>query len=363
MKKIKICIIIFFIIFFAGCSDEDEVLINKIITSMTLDEKIGQMILAGFDGTIINEELNNLVNENKVGGIILFKRNIESSSQIKKLINDVNESNKGVPLFVSIDEEGGRISRISDDMGNFKSASEIGKQNSTEYAYNNGLEIGKVLISHGINMDHAPVLDIYSNSKNTVIGDRAFGNDEDIVSTMGVATMKGIQDSGVIPTVKHFPGHGDTEVDSHFGLPIVSKTLDELESFEFIPFKYAIKNNCDVVMVSHIVLENIDRENPATVSSKIINGILRDNLGFNKVVITDDMNMRAITNIMSVEDASIKSIQSGSDVILIGGGQETVTSVIEKIKQAVEENDITEERINESLYRILSLKIKYSIIN
>ena len=219
--------------------------------------------------------------------------------------------------------------------------------------------MGKVLSNYGINMDFAPVLDIYSNNKNTVIGDRAFGNNEEIVSTMGIAMMKGLQDENIIACVKHFPGHGDTEVDSHVGLPIVYKNLEELEKFEFIPFKKAIESNCDVVMVSHIVLNEIDSKNPSSLSKTVISGLLRENLGFDKVVITDDMNMSAITNTISVEKASIESIKAGSDIILIGGGLDTITSVIREIESAIKNGDLSEDRIDESVYRILELKSKY----
>ncbi|HSQ89321.1 beta-N-acetylhexosaminidase [Romboutsia sp.] len=329
---------------------------------MTIDEKIGQMILAGFNGTQTNQYTNTLINDFKVGGVILFTRNIESSQQLKKLTNDINKSNNNIPLFISVDEEGGRVSRLPDDVFKFPKASEVGQINDENYAYENGKKLGNTLNEHGINMDHAPVIDIYSNPKNTVIGDRAFGTDENIVSKMGIATMKGLEDANVIPTVKHFPGHGDTEVDSHFGLPIVNKSLEELKSFEFIPFKKAIENNCDVIMVSHIILDKIDNTNPSSLSKKIITDILRNDLGFNKVIMTDDMNMAAITNNMSVEKASTESIKAGSDIILIGNNVEIVKAVIEEIKLAVDSNEISETRINESVYRILKLKEKYKIL-
>ncbi|MGL5750355.1 MAG: glycoside hydrolase family 3 N-terminal domain-containing protein, partial [Paraclostridium sp.] len=230
--------------------EEDKQIKDK-IENMTLEEKIGQMIVAGFNGTKVNEEVNTLVKDLKVGGVILFSRNIENSAQLKNLNDNISKLNKDIELFISIDEEGGRVTRLPSDTIKFKSAKEIGETGDLDYAYENGENIGMTLKEHGFNMDFAPVLDIYSNPKNTVIGDRAFGSDEKIVSDMGIATMKGIEEGCVVPVVKHFPGHGDTEVDSHFGLPIVTKDLKELEKFEFIPFKKAIKEGCDVVMVSH----------------------------------------------------------------------------------------------------------------
>ncbi len=374
MKKLKLKILKYLIpliaISLVGCKNEEitqqqespKDIIEQKIDKMTIDEKIGQMILAGFNGTETNQYTNTLINDFKVGGVILFKRNIESSQQLKKLTTDINKSNNNIPLFISVDEEGGRVSRLPEDVLKFPKASVVGQTNDEKYAYENGEKLGNILSEHGINMDHAPVIDIYSNPKNTVIGDRSFGTDENIVSKMGIATMKGLEDANVIPTVKHFPGHGDTEIDSHFGLPIVNKSLEELKNFEFIPFKKAIEENCDVIMVSHIILDKIDNSNPSSLSKKIITDILRNDLGFNKIVMTDDMNMGAITNNMSVEKASIESIKAGSDIILIGNGVETVKSVIEEIKLAVDNNEISEERINESVYRILKLKEKYKIL-
>lgn len=329
------------------------------ISKMSLEEKIGQMIISGFNGKIPNEEINILVNDLNIGGIILFSRNIENLNQLKKLTKDINNLNKKIPLFISIDEEGGRVSRLPNYTTKFESAKDIGDKGDTNYAYKNGMNLGKTLKEHNINMDFAPVIDIYSNPKNTVIGDRAFGTNEKIVSSMGIATMNGLKKEGVIPVVKHFPGHGDTDIDSHYDLPIVGKSLKELENLELIPFKKAISKGCDVIMVSHILVEKIDSKNPATLSKNIINKLLREKMNFKGVVITDDMHMKAISNNLSIEEASVKSINAGSDIILIGSDINTTKSVIEEIKLAVKNNKITEDRIDESVYRILTLKEKY----
>lgn len=337
--------------------DEDSKIMMK-INEMTLDEKIGQMILSGFNGANLNNELSTLINDLKVGGVILFSRNIEDSNQLKNLTNDIVENNKNIPLFISIDEEGGRVDRLAKSIKQFESAKSIGDKGDKKYAYENGKEIGKTLKEYKINMNFAPVLDIYSNPKNTVIGDRAFGDNEKIVESMGIATMQGLKDENIIPVIKHFPGHGDTEVDSHIGLPVVEKSIDELYDFEFIPFKKAIESGADAVMVSHILMKQIDNKNPATLSYNLITKILRNDMKFSNVIITDDMCMKAITSRLSVEEASIDSIKAGSDIILIGSDIDKTKSVIEKIKLAVERNEISEKRINESVYRILNLKEK-----
>ena len=341
---------------------EEKEPIDDKINSMTLDEKIGQMIITGFNGSEYNDDMDRLINEYKVGGVILFARNIEDSNQMIDLTRALQENNNNLPLFISIDEEGGRVSRLPDDVEKFPSAFTIGLINDQQTAYENGKEIGYTLKRLGINLDYAPVLDIYSNENNTVIGDRAFSTEESIVSTMGIATMEGIEDSDIIPVVKHFPGHGDTEVDSHYGLPIVYKTLEELRNFEFIPFVKAIESGCDVIMVSHIILNEVDSINPASLSKIVISDLLRKDMGFDKVVITDDMSMGAITSIMSIEEACIKSIEAGCDILLLGNAYEEIEQVIDSIKLKIYNGEISEEHINKSVKRILELKKKYNMM-
>lgn len=341
---------------------EEKEPIDDKINSMTLDEKIGQMIITGFNGSEYNDDMDRLINEYKVGGVILFARNIEDSNQMIDLTRALQENNNNLPLFISIDEEGGRVSRLPDDVEKFPSAFTIGLINDQQTAYENGKEIGYTLKRLGINLDYAPVLDIYSNENNTVIGDRAFSKEESIVSTMGIATMEGIEDSDIIPVVKHFPGHGDTEVDSHYGLPIVYKTLEELRNFEFIPFVKAIESGCDVIMVSHIILNEVDSSNPASLSKIVISDLLRKDLEFDKVVITDDMSMGAITSIMSIEEACIKSIEAGCDILLLGNAYEEIEQVINSIKLKLYNGEISEEQINKSVKRILELKKKYNMM-
>ena len=341
---------------------EEKEPIDDKINSMTLDEKIGQMIITGFNGSEYNDDMDRLINEYKVGGVILFARNIEDSNQMIDLTRALQENNNNLPLFISIDEEGGRVSRLPDDVEKFPSAFTIGLINDQQTAYENGKEIGYTLKRLGINLDYAPVLDIYSNENNTVIGDRAFSKEESIVSTMGIATMEGIEDADIIPVVKHFPGHGDTEVDSHYGLPIVYKTLEELRNFEFIPFVKAIESGCDVIMVSHIILNEVDSSNPASLSKIVISDLLRKDLEFDKVVITDDMSMGAITSIMSIEEACIKSIEAGCDILLLGNAYEEIEQVINSIKLKLYNGEISEEQINKSVKRNLELKKKYNMM-
>lgn len=381
MKNIKflmICALI--MLFFTGCSgssvqEEDNNIIennNEIeevdkikdkVESMSLEEKIGQLFIVGFEGEEINDEIVDLVKNQKVGGLIYFSRNIVDSNQIINLNNEIKAIEKDIPLFISVDEEGGVVSRVPEEFVKLPSSGYIGQFNDENLSYNVGKIIAKELNSLGFNMDFAPVLDIDSNPNNTVIGERAFGNNSEIVSRLGIKTMEGIKDGKIIPVVKHFPGHGDTDVDSHYGLPIVKKTLEELENLEFIPFKNAIDNGADVVMISSIILESIDNEYPATMSKKVTTDILRDSLGFDGVIATDDMTMGAIVDNYNLADAVIMSINAGSDLVLVCHGYDDIINSIVAVKDAVNSKIISEEKIDESVYRILKLKDKYNVNN
>lgn len=335
---------------------------NK-LKKMTIDEKIGQLIIAGFDGTTVNDELRSLILEKYVGGVILFSKNVESASQVVELNNEIKEINKvnKSPIFISVDEEGGLVSRMPSEFKDIPTNSDIAKYDDEDLSYNIGKVIGEEISSLGFNMDFAPVLDINSNPDNPVIGNRSFGDNEAIVSKLGIATMKGLKDSNIIATVKHFPGHGDTSVDSHVGLPVVENDLERLKSFELVPFQKAIDEGVDMVMVSHIMLPKIDENDPATLSKTIVTDILRKDMNYNGVVVTDDMTMGAIINNYDIGEAAVKSINAGVDIVMVCHQYENVTKVIDAIKEAVNNGSITEERIDKSVERILKLKDKYNI--
>ncbi len=342
--------------------DEANPIIEQ-INNMSMDQKIGQMVIVGLDGYTLDDNAKEMINNYYVGGFIFFGNNVENSQQLLKLINDLKSENikNNIPLFFSIDEEGGIVSRMPDEFTKIPSNRIIGQKNDKTLSYNIGSVIAEQIKSFGFNMNFAPVLDIDSNPNNPVIGKRAFGSNEKIVSELGIETMKGIQSKGVISVVKHFPGHGDTSVDSHIGLPIVDKELNNLMQFELIPFIKAIENNADAVMVAHILFNRIDPNNPATLSKPIINELLREELGFNGVVITDNMTMGAIMENYDIEDAVVKSVNAGSDIVLVCHGYENQVKALKALKKAVENGMISEERIDQSVYRILELKNKYNL--
>lgn len=343
---------------------EDIDPLKKQIEQMSIDEKIGQMVIVGLDGYEIDELSLDMINKYKVGGFILFKRNIQSAAQTLNLINSLKEANQvnKIPLFIAVDEEGGSVSRMPDEFLKLPTSRAIGKINSEEFAFQIGSVIGRQINSLGFNMNFAPVLDIDSNPKNPVIGNRSFGANPEIVSRLGIATMEGLK-SHVISAVKHFPGHGDTSVDSHIGLPVVNHDLDRLKSFELIPFANAIKNGVDVVMVAHILLPEIDERNPATLSKTVITDILRNEMKFNGVVITDDMTMGAIIQNYDIGNAAVMSVAGGADIVLVCHDNEKQIQILEALRQAVIDGVISEDSLDEHVYRVLKLKRKYDLKN
>lgn len=329
--------------------------VDELMNSMTLDEKIGQMIIINYNVSEVNDELKSILDDVKPGGFILMQNNYSTLEATKKFVQDI-KSYSELPFIVSTDQEGGRVQRLQlltdVEPVNVPSMDKIGNMNDEELA----LKIGKVIAEEvrvlGINVVHAPVLDILTNSDNTVIGNRSFGSSSEIVTRMGLSLSKGLEDNGVISTFKHFPGHGDTSVDSHSSLPIITKTYEELERVELVPFKSAIKNGAKMIMTAHIALPNITGdETPATMSKKIVTGILRDKLGFDGVVISDGLNMKALTNNYSESDIYLKTVEAGVDILLM---PIDARLAVETIK-----NSISEERIDESVRRILMFKLLY----
>ena len=338
-------------------------LLKEKIKTMTLEEKIGQMLIVGFEGEHIDNNIKQMIEDHHVGGVILFSRNVRDSNQLLKLINslkDINTKNN-IPLFLSVDEEGGRVSRMPEELTSLPSGRKIGKRNDENLAYQIGSIIGKEIKAFGFNMNFAPVLDIDSNPQNPVIGDRSFGDNKEIVTSLGIKAMNGLKSQEVISVVKHFPGHGDTSVDSHIGLPKVDKDLNELRELELYPFEMAIANDVDAVMVAHIIFNEIDSQNPATLSKIIIRDLLRKELTFDGVVITDDMTMGAIMENYDIGDAAVRSVKAGSDILLISHGYDNQAKVLKDLKNAVENKIISIDRIDESVYRILRLKEKYNL--
>lgn len=352
---------------------------EKLLHSMTLEEKIGQLFIIRPDDLELNltsEQINDSTNDGAVeldtnmqetlkkypiGGVALFGKNILNPTQLTTFISDMQKQST-IPLFVSIDEEGGIVSRIAKspnfDVPKFESMQKIGETKNVAKAKDVGFTIGSYLKSYGVNLDFAPVADINTNPKNIVIGNRSFGNDPDLVSKMVFAEISGLHEAGIMSCVKHFPGHGDTKGDTHTGEVSIEKTWEELKKCELVPFINSI-DTTDMVMISHITIPNITSDGiPASLSNEIIEGKLRKELGYKGVVISDAMEMGAITKKYSSEESAVKAVLAGVDIILM---PESFVESYNGIYDAVKNGVINETRIDDSVLRILNLKESYHL--
>ncbi|HJB80385.1 beta-N-acetylhexosaminidase [uncultured Flavonifractor sp.] len=336
--------------------------VAEALAAMTTQEKVGQLLVAGIGGTEAGEDGLQAVQDYQVGGVILFGRNVESAQQLADLTNELKTLNgDNTPLFLCVDQEGGRVDRMPPEVDDLPSA--------YDYIAAGGdpLERGKVLAAQcaafGFNLDFSTCLDIWSNPDNTVIGDRAYGSDPHTVTSAGLAVNQGLEQGGVIPVVKHFPGHGDTSTDSHVDLPVVGKTAEELEEFELIPFQAAIDQGTPCVMVAHILMTQIDPDLPASLSPKVVDGLLRQEMGFDGVVCTDDLTMGAISNTYGMGEAAVMAVEAGCDLLLVCHEADNLTAARDALLSAVDAGRISMERLDESVYRILSLKQEYGLTN
>ena len=348
----------------------DRTDIDKLLNSMTLEEKIAQLFFItpeALTGVATVTEAGDLTEEcykqYPVGGIIYFRENIESIQQLSSVLSRMQEISTeriGLPVFLGTDEEGGRVTRIYGssitDIPYVGSMYSVGKSGDLQAAYKAGNTLGCYLKELGFNVDFAPVADIFTNEENTVIGDRAFGNNVETVSEMVPACVKGLQDAGIEATLKHFPGHGDTAEDSHSGYASSYKNLDELRECELKPFQAGIKADVSLVMVGHISLPDVlDSQTPASLSSEIVQNLLRDEIDFNGVIITDALNMGAISQNYTSADAAISAVKAGVDMLLM---PLDFRAAYEALINAVQQDEISEQRINESVRRIIRIKEK-----
>ncbi|MFV0504474.1 MAG: glycoside hydrolase family 3 N-terminal domain-containing protein [Lachnospirales bacterium] len=323
-----------------------------------LKKKIGQMFLCGFNDTKINGHIKNLIENYYLGNVILFSRNLKTENQVVELNADLKraiENSTSYPPFIAIDEEGGSVSRLRNVYGEFLGHYSIGALGDEKVAYNLGNSIGFKLRNLGINMNLAPVADINSNPENIGIGIRSFGSNKNLVKNMVIEMYKGYENN-LLPTLKHFPGLGDVAVDSHHDLPILKKTLEEIEDQELVPFIYGIENGVKSIMVSHIIFDAIDEKYPASMSNAVITGLLKDKLGYNGIIMTDCFEMGAIQKNYGTKEAVIIALNAGIDIFDISHTEELQVEAIEGVYEAVEKGIIPIERINESYEKIVKFK-------
>lgn len=339
--------------------EEKPSLVDETLAGMTLHEKVCQMMfvtpeeLTGEDGVTVAGDATRQALENyPVGGIVYFAKNLESQDQVKEMI-DNSQKYSSIGLFVATDEEGGVVNRLMDTVGTtYIGSMYYYKDDGDETAYENAYTIANDMSALGFNLDFAPVADVWSNPDNTVIGERAYSDDYAQAAELVGNAVKGFNDGGVMCTLKHFPGHGDTAEDSHYSSAYVHRTKEEIMADEMQPFRSGIEAGAEFVMVGHLIVPDID-EVPATLSYKIATGILRDELKFEGVAITDSFEMESIADNYSVDDAVVMSVKAGMDMIL---QPKNMASAVNSIDQAVADGELSEDRIDESVRRILTLK-------
>ncbi|URZ09728.1 glycoside hydrolase family 3 protein [Clostridium felsineum] len=335
------------------------------IEKLPLDIKIGQMIMAGFPSRVYDSEIEELIKNEKVGNFILFGENLENEHEIVELTSNLQKGiNKyiKIPGIISTDQEGGIVTRVKTTSLMFPGNMAFAAAGGARSTFKEGKIVGKELRALGINMNLAPVMDVNCNSRNPVIGTRSYGDNPKKVAEFGVDLIKGLKESLVISVAKHFPGHGDTEVDSHLNLPTVKHKLDRLNRVELFPFRVAIKKGIDAIMSAHVLFEAIEPNRlPSTLSFRVLTGLLRGKLGFEGMIITDCMEMDAIAKVYGSDKAAVMAIKAGADLICISHTAAVQKACIHAIKTAVKNGEISEQRINESVRRILKTKEKYRI--
>ncbi len=312
--------------------------------------------MLGFDGTAVSPEWAEVQAEYKPGGMILFARNLKDPAQIVELTNGLQARSPHFPLLIAIDQEGGRVSRLPAGFTIFPPCGLIGACRSEELAYAAASITAAELRAVGINMNMAPVLDVHSNPDNPIIGDRAYGTEPQLVATLGLAAIRGLQGKGVVACGKHFPGHGDTSKDSHKELPVVQASVDQLLERELPPFHFAIANGLAALMTAHVLYPALDAQRPATLSPTILTGLLREQWGFDGVIVTDDLEMHAISDHHGVGDAAVQSFLAGADLLLICKDRSRAITAMDAVRKAVENGVISPDRLAASVRRLTALK-------
>jgi len=337
---------------------------------MTLSQKIGQMLLFGWSGDTpeesrtVNAHAAALVSEFAVGGVVLMGRNVGPPAQTRATIAELQARAKGnglPPLFVAVDQEGGRVQRLGPPhYPAHPAARTVGETQDPEQARAAARRVGEGLREVGFNWDFAPVLDVNSNPKNPVIGDRSYGSDPAQVAAMGVAAVRGFQeDVGILACGKHFPGHGDTDTDSHHALPRIGHDQARLDAVELVPFRAALGAGLAAVMTSHILFPALDAHLPATLSPAVLTGLLRGELGFEGLIITDDLEMKGVADGWGTAEAAVLAVLAGADLLLCCHTWKTQREIWQALVQAVETGRLPEARVDESGQRIAAAKARW----
>ena len=323
-------------------------------------DKIGQLLIIGIRDKVLTQDEAEFIITNNIGGVILFARNLESPRQIFDLVKSIqnlrHKSRDKLPLFIGIDMEGGRVLRLKAPFTPWPAVGKLGKVDSTSLAFKFGMSMSAELRAVGINLDFAPCVDVLTNPKNTLIGDRALSTDPEQVAKLASALVRGYIKGGVIPCAKHFPGHGNTVIDSHEDLPVENSDLERLREVEMVPFKKVFRARLDMVMTAHMKFPKVDPEWPVTLSEKFITGILRGELRYRNIVISDDLDMKALANNYPVEQIPVRALQAGCDILLYCNNFEHPQVALDALGKAAKDHKISAKQIDESYNRVVTLK-------
>ncbi|MGA9525302.1 MAG: beta-N-acetylhexosaminidase [Myxococcaceae bacterium] len=338
--------------------------VDDLLAAMTVEQKVGQLMMIGFAGTEVDPDVEALVKGREVGGICLFKRNVVSAAQVAKLNSDLRGLLDGrVPPFIALDQEGGNVVRIDDGNVVLPGAMALGATHSPELAYRAGRAQAEDLILLGFNMNLAPVLDVNMNPRNPVIGIRSFGDRPGVVADFGAAFVRGQQDANIVTVAKHFPGHGSTDADSHRALPVMSETPEEVRA-QLEPFVRVIGEGLDGLMTAHVAIPKLTgHSHPATLSPEVLTTLLRKDLSFDGLVVTDELEMEAIAKHYGVGRAAVMSVKAGADMVLVPWRAEKKTEVYESLLAAAKAGELSQARLDEAVRRILLTKVRRGLFD
>jgi beta-N-acetylhexosaminidase len=320
----------------------------------------GQLAIAGFAGYAIPPELKALAREFDLGGIILFARNVESPEQVADIARDAQALAGDMPLWVSVDQEGGRVARLKSPFTVWPPMITLGRSGDEQLVSRFAKALAAELAAVGISLDYTPVLDILTNPKNPAIGDRALGERAEDVAKLGRVLIETLQSEGIAACGKHFPGHGDTGTDSHFDLPLIEHPPDRLDAVELVPFRAAIEARVAAIMTAHILIPALDDTRPATLSPRVVDELLKRQLGFDGLVLTDDLEMKAISARYGLPDATVGAIAAGCDAVLLcGTSQEPQVLALEAVIHAVEDGSLPFRRVEDAFARHRRVKERF----
>jgi beta-N-acetylhexosaminidase len=330
------------------------------MSSREFRRSAGQLAIVGFAGGSIPADVRRLAKEFDLGGVIFFARNVESPEQVAELSREARELARELPLWVSVDQEGGRVARLKSPFTVWPPMITLGRSGDEALAERFARALAGELKAVGINMDYTPVLDVLTNPKNPVIGDRSLAERAEDVARLGAVIIRTLQAEGIAASGKHFPGHGDTSVDSHFELPLIEHPPERLREVELVPFRAAIDAGVASIMTAHILIPALDEHRPGTLSKRIVTDMLKGELGYRGLVLSDDLDMKAISGRYSLEEATVMAVEAGCDAVLMCGAEQDVQArSIEAVIKAVEDGRIPVKRAEDALARHRRVKERF----